>query len=157
MHILPLETEEPFFREAKIYTENLLSRHWLISPTDRSGWTLLWGSWGDWLDESLISYIASELRCDAMYGHDNDQTDNWRWIEFLQGERTGEYWYTGQIWYRYPDRYPAEAATLTEAFQKAGRNYLHETPESQAYKLWYNKDAGFTDWRQCIWLNEIRR
>ncbi len=156
VRILPLSSDPPFFPEEVATAEKLLSRHWLISPTDASGWTALWGDWGAWPDESLIAYIAAEAGCNALYGHNNDQTDNWRWIEFSQGKRHAEYWYTGQLWYRFPDRYPPEAPTLPEVFQKAGRQYLHETPESMAYQLWFNKDSGFQDWRQCLWQYEVR-
>jgi hypothetical protein len=97
---------------------------YLISPTDASGWTVMWSSaYG--LDEEIVAFISRHTACDALYGHRNDSVDNWKWMQLHNGVVVGEYHYVGQTWVRYPDRAPAEALTLSEAFRALGRTYHH--------------------------------
>lgn len=96
-------------------------RGWVLAA--EGGWTSLWGTWGG-SDEALVRDVAGTLGCDALYGHHNDQVDNWRWIRFFAGAPRDEYWYTGQAWFRFGHLEP-EAMTHWEAFTSMGRDYAH--------------------------------
>ncbi|MCA9635497.1 MAG: hypothetical protein KC420_05620 [Myxococcales bacterium] len=102
-----------------------LPRVWAIAPTDQGGWTALWASWGGH-DEPLIRRLAAELGCDALYGHDNDQVDNWRWIRIRGGVEVDEAWFLGEAWARERGR-PLPSMSLGEAFGSFGRSYEHRS------------------------------
>lgn len=98
----------------------------IVGPTDATGWSILFSERGlD--DEGLLADISEFQSCRALYGHNNDQTDNWRWQMLEQGRTLGEYWYVGQAWVRLPEHHPRPEGALTiyEAFEAWGRTYHH--------------------------------
>ena len=102
----------------------------MVSPTDAHGWTILWGDTYALYHEELLAFQSAQLQTTALYGHENDQVDNWRWVLFEQGKEVASYWYLGQEdqrWYDWPEEEPRPpgALTLQEAFATKGRPYYH--------------------------------
>ncbi len=116
---------------------------YLVGPTDPSGWTEIWSAW-DAGDEGLVAFLSMQSQCRALYGHDNDRCDNWRWIHFERGQVVAGYWFTGQLWVRFPRLAPAEAATLWAAFAEQDRTYSHMDLLNAFAQLQHTQSAACT-------------
>jgi hypothetical protein len=136
---LPLAGSAAHLEQLDTLPEDQLWRGWVVAA-EPDGWTVLWGTWGG-DDEALVLDIARDLGCDALYGHHNDQVDNWRWIRIFAGRPRDQYWYTGQAWYRWSDL-PAEAMTPWQACASMGRSYAHESFVSAHARLVHEGRAG---------------
>lgn len=93
----------------------------------KDGWVMLCCEYNGFHDET-IQYISEDLGCDAIYGHNNDGVDNWRWITYTKGIPLEEYWYLGregQEWVCFPDRYKPESLHIYEAFDRYSSGYNH--------------------------------
>lgn len=102
---------------------------YIVSSTDAQGWTMLWGDYNEQHQDELIAFLSEQLETTALYGHNNDQVDNWRWILFQQGEEVATYWYVGRDedqWVNFPE-YPTPpgAMDIYDAFKAQGRTYHH--------------------------------
>lgn len=123
---------------AALDAEDFKRRAFVVSPTDAEGWSVVWAGRGDLDGERLLAGMSAAESCDAVYGHNNDGVDNWRWIIFRGGPRDGEYWYVGQAWARRPDGHAPESLTLREAFESAGRRFHHLTVSEVVAREWRN-------------------
>ncbi len=109
--------------------EDLKAARYIISPTDTDGWSIIWSEW-DFIDVQLLEFIAKEKNCITIYGHNNDQVDNWRWIIIKNGKIDKELWYLGQTEYdlfKLGGKMPNGFLTLKDAFISFGRSYHHFT------------------------------
>lgn len=117
-------------KERQVIAEKIepekIGRFLVVSDHEKN-WSLVFSE-TDIDDEKLVAFIAGQKKCDAIYGHHNDQVDNWRWILFHNGKRTNEYWYLGQEAVRFPEKYPKESKTIkniSQALASLGQVYHH--------------------------------
>ncbi|MCP3922485.1 MAG: hypothetical protein GY714_07870 [Desulfobacterales bacterium] len=93
----------------------------------KDGLVMLCCDYDGFHDEKILS-ISEKLSCDAIYGHNNDGVDNWRWITFTKGITLDGYWYLGlegQEWVCFPEKYRPLSLHLYEAFDKYSVGYNH--------------------------------
>lgn len=114
-----------FNNDPSLEDNNIDRQEFLISPTDKQGWSIVWTDRLTIDGEKMLFEISKDERCTVLYGHLNDATDNWRWIIIREGITMDQYWFTGQMWVRYPNKYKPEALTLWEAFKSLGREFHH--------------------------------
>lgn len=109
--------------------QDLNLMRFIVGPSDLNAWSIIFSEW-DYNDEEIVSFLSEDSNSLAIYGHNNDQVDNWRWIILDKGQNVAEYWYTGQKWARFPKlNRPEGALTIGEAFESKGRSYNHWTFE----------------------------
>ncbi|GCE31900.1 hypothetical protein KDA_73840 [Dictyobacter alpinus] len=146
---LPEDSQE---REALADAVNDDVLRYVIAPTDAQGWTILWAEYDEYNQDELMAYLSKQLHTTALYGHDNDQVCNERWIHFEDGFEVGSYWYLGReedMWANFPELYPTPpgAMLLREAFAKQGRLYYH-------FNLYLA--IGRSDWKLSLPLDQFR-
>jgi hypothetical protein len=87
------------------------------------------------MTKKLVQEISEYTASVGLYGHYNDQVDDWRWITFQSGAEIAKYWYgptKKDDWYRWPGvvKRPPGAMTLGEVFDSFGRYYHHLRPHN---------------------------
>ncbi len=98
---------------------------YVVLESSSNGWTIIVSDYNR--DENLVKFISQKCQCPALYGHNNDSTDNWRWIYFEEGNIIDEYWYLGQEkdkGYRIGEG--DQIKNLYNIFKAKGTKYLHE-------------------------------
>ncbi len=110
---------------AKEFVDDAEDTEYAVIQSSNPEWTIIVSNYDYSLDESLTEYISKQWGCTTLYGHNNDQTDNWKWIHFEKGEKVGTYHCVGQEWYRFPENHKKEALDLWEMFAKMGTPYQH--------------------------------
>ncbi len=120
LQIIPLPEDKLQRTHLSAKDDSRLITKFIVSPTDEKGWTTMWSEFDCGEDEELVCEISKRGKCSALYGHMNDQVDNWRWILFEEGNVKSENWYLG----RQDD---SEDIYIKTAFLNAGQVYHHFT------------------------------